>query len=467
MFNLGLLKNTRLGIIIPILALCFIGGITVFSTTYSKENGISSFFINHLAFYLVGIVIFVVLSIFNISKLKLKVIITILILFTLLSLIAVIFLGTEVYGAQRWIDFGPFSFQPSEFAKIVIIITTSFGLAVRSKVYNEQIFNIYKQSDNLISLKKLITSEAFIKVAISSVFYLMCLILILKQKSLGNSILISLIFFSIVFLNLKIRTISFLLIVPLLVGLLIGFNIPNLQNLNILLGIESSINVTFLLLTVLLTIYLSKKFKLNLLLLLILLTAGILVKPTLEFGYNYVLEPYQRQRIESFLGNDNTSNLFLNEDYNRQMSIIAVGSGRVFGKGLLNGNIVNSRLLPFAYTDFAFAGFAEQFGFIGSILIMSLFLILILNIYKIYLKTEDQFLKLICIGVISLIFFNTAQHIAMNLGITPITGVPLPLISYGGSAILSTFIGLGLINSIDLHDNDDLAVQNLKQDFGF
>lgn len=467
MFKFQKIKDTKLSFILPILSLCLIGAITVFSTTYT-DDGMSSLFLNHLAFYLIGFVIFIVLSSFNVEKLKSKTLLFVIIFLSLISLVAVIFIGTEIYGAQRWIDLGIFSFQPSEFVKVSIIIVTAFCLSIRSKKITEEVFNIYSESSkSLQDFKLLIKSEAFMYVFISFVFYLLSVFLIVKQKSLGNSILITLIFLSILLLNLNIGVTRLLSTFPLGIGVILGFNILNLENINSIIGIDSSSNALAIIIVLIALILIAKRFKLNILILSAFLILGLIVQPSMNFAYNNVLEPYQRQRVESFLGNEQSSNIFLNEDFNRQMSILAVGSGRVFGKGFLNGNIVNSRLLPFAYTDFAFAGFAEQFGFAGSLIIIILYSLVLIRIFKTYLKTNDNYFKLICIGVISLIFFNSAQHIAMNMGITPITGVPLPLISYGGSSILSIFIGLGIVNAIDLHDDTEVEIENLKQDYGF
>jgi len=467
MFKFQKILETKLSIILPILSLCIIGGITVFSTTYNND-GASPLFINQIIFYVLGLMVFFLITSFNPEKLKNKVIIFTLIVISLVSLVAVIFLGTEIYGAQRWIDLGFFSFQPSEFVKVSIILVTAYCLGVKHKKYTEEIFNIFSQSSNNVSeLKNIIKSEAFIRTVIAVFFYGLCTFLVIKQKSLGNSILITLIFLSIIALNLNIGVLTVVSIFPLAIGLLISFNIPNLQNINSLLGINSDINIVAITIVIFILYLIGRKFKLNLLLLYFFFIVGLAIQPLFNFAYNNVLESYQRQRIESFLGNEQSANIFLNEDFNRQMSILAVGSGRVFGKGFLNGNIVNSRLLPFAYTDFAFAGFAEQFGFAGGFIIIILYGFIIIKIFRIYLKTTDNYFKLICIGTISLIFFNCAQHIAMNMGITPITGVPLPLISYGGSSVLSIFIGLGIINAIDLHDDIDVEVESLKQGYGF
>lgn len=465
MFRFESIKNTKPLYLASIFSLCVIGLVTVFSTTYSRELGISELFTNHIIFYFVGFIIFIFLSAINPYKLKSFPITLVIIASTIMSLFLVLILGTEVYGAQRWINLGPFSFQPSELAKISIIIVTAYCFSIKQSNDNFKLFNIYKTEKQEFSLKEFLLSEIFIKKSIAVLFFILTILLIIKQKSLGNSILITLIFLSILFINIKVKFSNLLLIIPLIMGASLGFNIPDLQNLNIFFGINLGISVPALIIYLGLILLLVSRLKLNIIPFLIIFIAGLFIQPVLYFGYNNILEPYQRQRIESFLGISNSSNISLNEDFNRQMSIIAVGSGQVFGKGLLNGNIVNSRLLPFAYTDFAFAGFSEQFGFAGSLIIIILILSIIIYIFNTFSKTEDLFLRLICIGVISLIFFNSFQHIAMNMGLTPITGVPLPLVSYGGSAIISTFIGLGLVNAISIQKEEDIEVLNLKKDF--
>ncbi|MBE0574105.1 FtsW/RodA/SpoVE family cell cycle protein, partial [Candidatus Dojkabacteria bacterium] len=279
-----------------------------------------------------------------------------------------------------------------------------------------------------------------------------------------NSILISLIFFTVLLFRLKITIENLLLAIPLILGIIIS--LIDAGNINSLYGLDTNFNFIGLIVAIGILIFLSNKLKLNKILLFVFLIIGLLIPLVLSFAYNSILEPYQRERITTFLMP--SSEASLDEDFNRQMSVMAVGSGRVFGKGFLSGNIVNSGLLPFAFTDFAFAGFAEQFGFAGSLLIILLYLILIIRMFLIYKNADTDFNKLICIGTIALIFFNFAQHVAMNLGITPITGVPLPLISYGGSSIVSVFLALGLVNSVNLHSKDsDVVVENLHKDYGF
>lgn len=453
--------------LVPLLALVGIGLVTVFSTTF-YEGQVAALFWNQAVFYLIAFILFLIVSSLNPKFFKKIWVVWSISIFTILSLILVLIVGTEVYGAQRWIDFGVFSFQPSEVAKLSIVLITAFGLSIRTKKDFAEIFNIYKQKESYKSqIKKIILSENFIRTVSIFIFFAITVVLVIRQKSLGNSILISLIFLTILLVNTKFTAKNLFLFVPLLIGALLGFGAINVENLNILIGFPSDLNIIPILIGLLLIFFICNRYKLNTLLIATIFLLGTTISPLLGFTYNNILEDYQRQRIESFLGDQNDRNLFLNEDFNRQMSMMAVGSGQIFGKGFLQGDLVNSRLLPFAYTDFAFAGFTEQFGFFGSLLILIAYLVLFLKIFLVYRKTQDQFYQLVCIGVLVLIFFNTFQHIAMNMGVTPITGVPLPLISYGGTSILTIFLALGIINSIDLEEDQESEIHDFASSYGF
>lgn len=459
------LKDIDLWFLLSILGLCIVGALTVFSTTFSRTEGTSPLFWNHLIFYGIGALLFSFISLINPKRIKNLLIIGLTIIGTLGSLVLVLLAGTEVYGATRWIDLGFFSFQPSEFAKVAIILVAAFCFGVYKIKHTEKLFDIYNtQIVKYFDIKRILKSDWLHKTVIAFLFYTTTILLVIKQRSLGNSILISLIFFTVLLFRLKITIENLLLAIPLILGIIIS--LIDAGNINSLYGLDTNFNFIGLIVAIGILIFLSNKLKLNKILLFVFLIIGLLIPLVLSFAYNSILEPYQRERITTFLMP--SSEASLDEDFNRQMSVMAVGSGRVFGKGFLNGNIVNSGLLPFAFTDFAFAGFAEQFGFAGSLLIILLYLILIIRMFLIYKNADTDFNKLICIGTIALIFFNFAQHVAMNLGITPITGVPLPLISYGGSSIVSVFLALGLVNSVNLHSKDsDVVVENLHKDYGF
>lgn len=157
------------------------------------------------------------------------------------------------------------------------------------------------------------------------------------------------------------------------------------------------------------------------------------------------LHDYQRDRITSFMAPEKDP---LGVGYNLIQSTIAVGSGQVLGRGLGQGTQSRLQFLPEHRTDFIFASIAEELGFLGSALILGIYLFLIGYCLKISTQTNDFFGFLIIAGTVSILIFQVAVNIGMNIGLLPITGITLPLISYGGSSSIATLIMLGMIASI-------------------
>ncbi|MEK7595513.1 MAG: FtsW/RodA/SpoVE family cell cycle protein [Patescibacteria group bacterium] len=170
------------------------------------------------------------------------------------------------------------------------------------------------------------------------------------------------------------------------------------------------------------------------------ISGGILSNPIW-----FLLKDYQRVRIETFL---NPSLDPQGSGYNVLQSTIAVGSGMLFGKGFGFGTQSRLRFLPEYHTDFIFASFAEEWGFVGVTVLLLLFLILLNSLVSSFKEGQTLEGRLVGIGVFSFVLFHVLINIGMNLGIMPVTGIPLPLMSYGGSSLISTFIALGLSNSV-------------------
>jgi rod shape determining protein RodA len=159
------------------------------------------------------------------------------------------------------------------------------------------------------------------------------------------------------------------------------------------------------------------------------------------------LHNYQRNRIITFF---NPGADPLGAGYNVLQSMIAVGSGRLFGRGLGYGYQSQLKFLPIQHTDFIFAVLAEALGFIGVIVLLVLFFVLILRILKTASSSSDDFGMFVGIGIFSMIIFQILVNVGMNIGVMPVTGVPLPLISAGGSSLITILIALGIIESIAL-----------------
>ena len=169
----------------------------------------------------------------------------------------------------------------------------------------------------------------------------------------------------------------------------------------------------------------------------------VLLKPVILEKYLGVKQ-YQFSRIYSWL---DPYNFQSSAGYQLTRSLLAIGSGQTGGKGYGNREVY----LPESHTDFIFSVVGEEYGFIGASVLVSLFFLLIYHITKVGMETKNNFYTYICVGVISMITFHVFQNIGMTIGVLPITGIPLPFISYGGSSLMGNMLGLGLIFSIRYH----------------
>jgi rod shape determining protein RodA len=168
----------------------------------------------------------------------------------------------------------------------------------------------------------------------------------------------------------------------------------------------------------------------------------------LGFGWNTLLKDYQKDRILNFF----TPQLEpLGSGWNQAQSKIAIGSGGIFGQGFTKGSQTQYGFLPEPQTDFIFAAIAEEFGLIGVSILLILFSVLIWRIIKIAIDSKSNFPRLFASGFSIILISQIFIHIGMNIGILPIIGISLPLVSYGGSSLISTFIALGILQSIKIH----------------
>lgn len=457
MFDFSNLKKLDNTLLVSIVLLCIIGGVNVFATTYFPDKTASKFFYNQLLFYFVGSILFLLFSTFDYSKLKNKYIVFGIFITTIISLIAVLIFGDYAFEAKRWIVVGPFTIQPSEFSKLSVILITAFCFTQANIQRFERIKNIYKLKDKTIweKLAVVTMNKHFFKLAFSFVSLVAIVLLIILQKSLGNSVIILLIYSSLIYFATDFSRKTFVYILIIFLTFIVSFNILQIQQIEFF--------ALFGFIVFLFVIYLARRFELKPLIVIVIFIVILPSYFVLNFTYNNVLLPYQRNRIETFLNPD--SNEALSDNYNKEQAILAVGSGGIVGRGFLNGNVTNLGLLPFAFTDFAFAAYAEQFGFVGNLFLFSLFFFLIFKILSIARNTNNRFGMLICSGVAIMICLNTFQHIGMNMGILPITGVPLPFISYGGSAVLTVFIGMGLVSSVQIKaETEEEDVVNIKNE---
>jgi rod shape determining protein RodA len=322
---------------------------------------------------------------------------------TIVLLVLVLIVGKTISGSKSWISFGSLGFQPSEFAKIGIILLMSYWLT--------------KKDVDINSFKDL-----FLTLAMGS----LPVLLILFEPDMGTAVVFIAIILTMIFWS----GIS-------LFGLFVVLA-PGIIMFSSLFGTIPFIITLFLILIALLF------FKQNLFtsatIFVVNLGAGFVFD--ILFGY---LQPHQQKRIESFLDPNADP---LGSGYNALQAKVAIGSGGFLGKGFLDGNQTQLRFIPEQWTDFIYCVIGEEFGFIGSGLIVILFIILLIRILSISQLINDKFGVLVLIGTVALLFSHFAINIGMNVGLTPVVGLPLPFLSYGGSSLIVNMILIGIIMNI-------------------
>ena len=219
-----------------------------------------------------------------------------------------------------------------------------------------------------------------------------------------------------------------------------------------LVYLQPDLGTTIILATVVFTLLVLAGFRMRL----ILLIAAAVVGGFVLAVNLHILQGYQLQRLTGFLHQPAPADCY-QQSANQQVacyqlaqSKTAIGAGGLTGTGLFNGAETNNGFVPFAYADFIFSAIGEQLGFIGSAVIVGLYSILCLRMARAMQIARDSFGRLLCGGALVFIAFSAFQNIGMTIGIMPITGIPLPLISYGGSALFATFAAIGLVINVEL-----------------
>jgi rod shape determining protein RodA len=387
-------------IVIPVLLLLLLGLVAIYSSTFNNSLAQNNFE-KQLYFALSSFFIFLIIHFIPTNTFKVISIPSY--LFGILLLLLVLVIGKKVSGAKSWLGLGVFGFQPSEFAKIATILMLSNFLS--------------RHNNNIDSIKDIMIALiiGFIPVA-----------LILLEPDMGSSIIFF--FFILVLLFWKGLSILWLVVVisPAVVALSAIFGTTTfIISLILLLGILFLLNRDLF--------FNGSVFALN-------LASGFFA----DYVYN-ILSPHQQARINSFL---DPSSDPLGTGYNSIQAMVAVGSGGIFGKGFMNGNQTQLQYIPEQWTDFIFCAISEEFGFIGSITVIILFLILLGRILRNASNTRDEFLSLTQIGIFAVLFIHFLINVGMVIGLVPIIGVPLPFVSYGGSSLIVNVIMIAIVSNI-------------------
>ncbi|MCA9382304.1 FtsW/RodA/SpoVE family cell cycle protein [Candidatus Dojkabacteria bacterium] len=445
--------------------LLIIGLIAVYSSTFSANTiAEGKGTINkQLVFVIIGIIIYFVLTKINYQIYKLPQIAIIIYLMLLALLVGVLFTD-PVNETTRWIQLGFVNIQPSEYAKIVLIILNGAILSGKPESFDKvrmlisAVLSFIKIPIIIVERIHAFFNDDILKLIFTAVITLPVVFLVFIQPSLGNSLIILLIWVLMYFMSLKNQLKFAALIVFFLLGINIFFNRFN----GGLEYMHSGINVVLAGTTLAVVLIIGYVSRLKLYLIIVFLVAGFLAGTLAQYVWTGpVLKDYQKERVESLVkscANETDVDVIRAECWQIRQSTIAIGSGKVWGKGFLKGTQSKLKYLPYAYTDFIFASIAEEFGFVGGLFIILLFLSIILAILFASNQVKERYGSYILIGVFFMFLLHVFVNVGMNIGILPVTGIPLPFISYGGNSVFVNLIAIGIVQSVIRFNNDvDIA----------
>lgn len=331
--------------------------------TMHPFDGSPSLAPRQLIFIGLGVLIYGILSVIDLRFIRRAPVIIVGYFTALALLILVLLIGQELMGAKSWFDLGFFSFQPADFAKLVVI-------ALLAKYFSRRHMEIGN----------------FLHIIISGAYTAAIVLLVLVQPDLGTAVILMTVWFGMILVS--------------------GIPIRHLAVVG-MIGLITATGLWF-------------------------------------FG----LQDHQRTRIMTFI---NPAADITGAGYNAYQSMVASGSGQVWGKGIGYGTQSKLRFLPEYQTDFIFAAYAEEWGFVGIILLLSLYGFLLFQLISIARRAATNFDALFTIGVLILLLAHIGFHAGINLGLLPVTGTTIPFMSSGGSHIIVEFAALGIVASLARH----------------
>ena len=328
---------------------------------------------------------------------------------SVISLIGVLIFGIEVNGAKSWFDFGFMRIQPAEFSKVACCLAVAKFLSGLNVTLENSKNKIIVATIILLPVIFIILQNDTGSALVYSTF-----ILVLYRFGLPANLLIIIIVTTILFVTSII--VSKIVLIVILSILAIFFFMISARKIRELLIISS------------------------------ILTICIGFIYSVDYAFERVLEPHHVSRIKVLLGQESDPH---GSGYNVNQSMIAIGSGGFTGKGYLNGTQTKFNFVPEQSTDFIFCTIGEEWGFIGSTLLLLLYLAFLFRLLYLAERQRSVFSKVYGYGVISIFFFHIAVNIAMTIGLAPVIGIPLPFISYGGSSLWGFTILLFIFLNLD------------------
>lgn len=382
----------------------------------------------------------------------------------ILMLIAALLFGDEVNGAKAWLELGPIRIQPAELVKIAT------ALAV-ARAMSEYSFSI-DSTGNLIKIGVIILVPLFIIVLqndTGSGIVLGSFLFVLYRENLNKWLCIPIILISILFLvSLLLSPIALLILLILVctlsdimrnrewrlravylasltLGTILFYIVTRTIAPEIFTPYACLMTTTFASLIVVFICAIRTKMT-GVFLSIVIFVGAIIFLSTSDYIFNSILKEHQQHRILSFLG---ISNDPLGFDYNVNQSKIAIGSGGLTGKGFLEGTQIKYSFVPEQHTDFIFCSVGEEWGFLGTVTILTLLCALILRLIWMGERQLESFGRIYCYSVAAILLFHVMVNVGMTIGLMPVMGIPLPFLSYGGSSLIAFTILLFIAIRLD------------------
>ncbi len=336
-------------------------------------------------------------------------------------LLAVLVVGVVVKGSQRWIDIGIMRLQPSELAKIAVVLATAKFCT------DFEVYGGYRLRD---LIRPFNISRPLAVLAV-------CLYVLKKfpayiwPASIG--IVLGLVWVALSLKQMRKEGFHFYQIVSLGDVVLVPF---------LLILVEPDLGTSMIVLAIPTTMLLFAGMRASSLFIAALFAVGIAL-----VGWNFVLMDYQKQRVHTFI---NPEADIKGKGYHAMQSMIAVGSGQFLGKGFGEGTQTQLSFLPENHTDFVFSVLAEEWGFLGAVLVLALLAALVLSMIQIAAKAQDRFASLLAVGAASVVFWHMTVNVGMVIGLLPVVGVPLPFVSYGGASMLIQVAALAICMNVSI-----------------
>jgi rod shape determining protein RodA len=389
----------------------------------------------------------------------------------LLLLLLVLIFGKNINGARSWFEIGPLSLQPSEFAKFGTALALAAYLNSKKEILKK--FRVFSVASGLILLPAILIA---IQPDMGSAVVYFALFIVLFREGMSSyvfvsgSIMLVLFFFTLLYNNLYL-TIGLIMAAFILawvvtrkwklcleglgIFILVSFTIYLFNNLIIkTLKDEYILFLSVILSGIVFTYYFYKKRAVSLLMIFVFLAGSLIFVNSVNFAFNNILKPHQKERVEIMLGIKSDPH---GTGYNVNQSIISVGSGGFAGKGYLKGTQTKFKFVPAQSTDFIFCTVGEEWGFLGSLVIIGLYVILLLRLTILAERQRSAFSRMYGYGVVSILFIHFFINIGMAIGVVPVIGIPLPFLSYGGSSLWGFTILLFIFLRLDASRTEYLA----------